>query len=274
MTRIAEFESPPIEEVVIAVEFPEIESLTIAHIAIFWDRELVHDWPHVAIRPPLDPNAERFDRSGVWNTAGTRVSIQETPDLLARAQFTDSGGERMVQIQDSRVVLNWRKRGGSYPHFDQLLPVFQDVYTRFCNFVQTLTGSPPQPHLWEVTYVNMIPKGELWNDVNDWGKVVPDLLTTVSNVDAGTLETVNINWSHLLPSEKARMRTSLRHSMRKSESGAQQEVIDLRFVTRGPIASGDMDTILEALTLGHDTIVNSFLAITSSEAQSVWGRTT
>ena len=73
----------------------------------------------------------------------------------------------------------------------------------------------------------------------------------------GVLETVNANWMVLLDEGAGRLRVNIRHV--KLRSSEQEEAIDFRLTTRGPIDSTDGKAVEAALDIGHDAIVRTFV---------------
>lgn len=262
------FADPPVVEVVLGVQFDPLQGFNATHAGVFWQTCLGQQWLNPKLAMPLDTAPERLDPKGIWNVLdGVRIE-ERRPDV--RVQFTDSADERMIQVQDSWFVFNWRRRGGDYPTYQRLLPDFLEHFALFSGFAQDQGFSRPSPRNWEVTYVNRIPMGVLWSTVSDWGRVLPGILGNVAALSAGSLETFNANWTVLLPDSSGRMRTRIRHV--KSLAEPAEEALEYRLVTRGPLDVGRGESVEDALTKGHDAIVQTFLETTSAEAQTNWGR--
>jgi uncharacterized protein (TIGR04255 family) len=272
MSHIAIFNAPPVVEAVLGIQFHPLPRFSVAHAGIYWRERLGGDFPNIHLQHPLDAKVERFDPEGIWS-GSRRVSIEEIAFPDARAQFTDQTEERMVQVQSSWFVFNWRQRGREYPTFSRLLPEFLTKLEGFLGFIESNELGPVKPVQWEVTYVNHIRKGPLWNDVNDWAEVVPGSIKRVDSQDGEVVETINTSWSILLPRGIGRLRGNVRHTRVNIPNRPEpEEVLDFRLSAKGPASSIDPKALTTDMHIGHNAVVNTFLRHTSATAQQQWGR--
>lgn len=265
----ATFRDPPLVETVLGLHFHPIGRWTPAHAGEFWHLYLRNKWPSVNIENPLSQQEEVLDQSGLWRPALPNFSIgSDAPS--PRMQFANSTGERMVQLQDSWLLYNWRRGGEEYPTYQTLKPEFFEKYSELRNYVNEHGFSPISPRLWEVTYVNRIPIDSVWGRISDWNELIPSMLGPSANLSVGDVESFNENWIVRLHGNKGRLRVTIRHIKYGPED---REAIDFRLAARGPLsASASDEDIGNAFDIGHDAIVQTFLESVSKDAQEKWGR--
>ena len=129
-----------------------------------------------------------------------------------------------------------------------------------------------RPNQWELTYINHIEKGPVWQLPDDWAGVVPGLLGPIGAIPRRRLETIGGDWRFELEPERGRLHISLRHGKRNGEREDERELLVLELTARGPITATSGLDLDNGLNLGHETIVKTFAAITSDEAQGHWVR--
>ncbi len=265
-TKLPEFERPPVIETVLGVQFVPPEGFQNAHLGLFWNRLGRDLWPH-ATNATLIP--EQFERFGeiAW---GGGLQIQLSQDVSSRLQIRNAAGDRMIQIQKNRLHYNWlRQAGKEYPRYPQVKPEFEQVLSKLQSFLLAENLGALTLNQWEVTYINHVPKGELWTEPRDHGKVV--LFAVPSVVPHTTrLETLEGEWHYEILPQRGRLHVQIMHG-RRGTTGP--EVLALTLTARGPLDS-DGDPLAKAgagIDLGRETIVQAFKDITSSEAHAHWG---
>lgn len=261
----AKFAAPPVVEVVLSVQFEPLSGWSSAHAGRFWAECLGEPWTKAQDAGRLADKFEKFGRGLDWTAPGVRL---EAGQPGVRIQIVSDDDERLIQIQDSRFVYNWRKRSGSYPSFETLLPAFEANLANFERFVGEAKLGEVKPNQWEITYVDQIPKGELWNSPPDWSTIVPSLATPFGDSSGVSLESLASNWRLSIPDERGRVYVSAQHARIGSAEGL--EVLRLEFVARGRVGL-DAD-YLSGFELGHDSITRCFLAMTSEKAHRHWQR--
>src|ERR1019366_1103919 len=155
--------SPPIVEVVCGLFFEPITALDPISIGNFWHGLRVEYPGHTVQLPVLDqPN----------------FMFAFGPGPL-RSLFTSSSDEYVIQIQNDRFYLNWRKREGGYPRFNdyenekgvmsRAVAAFE-LLSLFCNGAFGVRPAVRRP---EVTKVDLLEHGKHWSDLADLSKLVP-----------------------------------------------------------------------------------------------------
>jgi uncharacterized protein (TIGR04255 family) len=268
---LPDYENPPVIETVLGVQFNQLANFSNAHLGAFWKALDAIDWPTVVDAPPLPIQYEAFDDAALWTRAGIRIS----QDAACRLKVTNAASDRMIQIQNSRLHLNWLgKGGGPYPRYTSTLREFKAILTRFSRFLSDEAIGEFHPNQWEITYVNEIPKDSIWTTPADWKFFKPlGGLPTIEGVIEG--ESFDGRWHFVLPEKRGRLHAEWQFGKDFSEgkeSGGQVSV-RLTLTARGPIGESDQwaDSVFAGLDLGHATIVRTFKELMTDEANLFWG---
>jgi uncharacterized protein (TIGR04255 family) len=262
MTKaLPEFDAPPVVETVLGGQFETLE-LSNALAGWYWKSKLGDKWPTATDAVRLDDVFERFGDERIWTDPGPTIRFSQKP--RSRLQIVREDGTRMVQVQDSRFVYNWKKsKESSYPTYQILLPEFKDQVGKFSDFVQSAEIGPVTFNQWEVIYVNRIPRGVLWKTLRDWSKIFPNFQFPV---DDSVPDSFVGAWQLNLAGNRGRLHIELKHV--KTEDG--EELSHLQLTARGPV---DENVDLYAgFDLGHETIVHTFANMTSELAHKHWKR--
>ncbi|HEX2041546.1 MAG TPA: TIGR04255 family protein [Acidimicrobiales bacterium] len=271
---MVDFAEPPVDEVALAVHFEPLVGLRAVHLGGLWAKWRDR-FPLVEEHPPLPPLAPE-----VPHPKPSAVSIEVVQDVPhPRSWFLNAGGSELVQFQRDRLVHNWRRTapGDPYPHYDSLRPTFERNLHDLVEFLEEEGLEPMRPVQCELTYANPIPPADLgparrlstliapWSDRYS-GDLLPDaddvrFLARYSIRDpdgdwAGRLH-VNVQPMHRL----------------EPVPDLPEEVVMLQVFARGAPRGKGIEGILAFLDLGHEWVVNGFLAVTTTEMQRRWGRT-
>jgi uncharacterized protein (TIGR04255 family) len=265
-----DYERPPVVETVLGVQFEQIANFGNAQLGAFWKTLDPAEWVSVTDAPPLVSQFEQFGDTVRWQP---QLRIQLSQDPRTRLQIKSRTGDRMIQIQSNRVHFNWSKSAeSSYPRYPAVRQGFEEVWQRFTEFVSGERIGEVRPNQWEVTYINNIPKGSVWMTPSDWGFFRPlNGVPTVGNLVEG--ESFSGEWHFLIPGQRGRLHIQWQHGLAPATPPERQETVWLTLTARGPIGDADnrMQSVGGGLDLGHHTIVNSFRALMSDEANSFWG---
>lgn len=159
MSALPKFDRPPVVETVIGLQFKGLQKFSTGHAGLFSKQELGDEWFTLIDGHPLDVRYEEFGDDALWQR--TEIEVRPAPKS-GRLQIVHCADDRMIQVQNSRFLLNWRKRDNRYPTFEILHPQFQQVFAQFDRFIEAAQLGPINPDQWEITYVNHIPIGTLW----------------------------------------------------------------------------------------------------------------
>ncbi len=266
-TPLPDYDRPPVVETVLGVQFERLPGFKNGHLGGFWKTLDSENWPMVSDAPPLPPQYEQFTEAARW-AKGVQVQLTQVPS--SRLQIRNKDGDRMIQLQNGRLHFNWLgEAGGRYPRYKNVREGFAWGLERFAEFLGQENLGDVRPNQWEVTYLNQIPKGTVWNAPDDWGFFGPlGTVPTVEGVADG--ESFTGEWHFVIPDQRGRLHVQWQHTMKPDPE--KQEIIVLTLTARGPLQQNDdAQAILAGLDLGRETIVRSFKAFMNDAANKYWG---
>lgn len=268
---LPDYKNPPVIETVLGVQFDRLPQLKNAHLGAFWNTLNLEEWPNIADAPLLPPQFEQFGVVGGWSRS---MKLQLTDDPACRVQIKNANGDRMVQVQNGRMHLNWLgQQGLAYPRYEQMRGEFITVFEQFQQYIVDFACGDLRPNQWEITYVNQIPRDTVWKTVADWGFFLPLRgIPAVEHVVQG--ESFGGEWHFTIPGERGRLHIEWRHGKGTSfNKQDDDEIIRITLTARGPTSLKDREVpaILEGLDLGRATIVQAFRNLMSDEANRYWG---
>lgn len=254
---------PPIVELIIGIQFAPLVNVTSGHFGCFW-REHLQTWKLFADVEPIADQFESFE-SPVLLSANELMIVQAP--YPGRLQIVSADEAKMIQIQQSRFLLNWRSRGTAYPTFSAVLEDFLGNLSRFRSFIRESGFGELIPNQWELTYVDAFRKSEHWETLDDWPKVLPGLLSTINIGVASTMTNRNAAWKFDLPENFGRLHFNMSHARLRnsdnSKNGRFSDAILLNSTIRGPIQRFDL---LEAtVRSAKKTLSQAFRNIVSKE---------
>ncbi|MBK8207454.1 MAG: TIGR04255 family protein [Planctomycetes bacterium] len=266
-TQLPDFENPPVVETVLGVQFEPLEKWTVAHMGAFW-RQLGEDWPTVREQTALPDQFETFDEMEQMFVQ-LRVNINKPND--GRCQFIHKANQWMVQLQNGRLHSNWLGMDGKqYPRFEACLTQFEARWQAFVDFCSGMGLGAPKANQWEVTYLNLIPRGSVWNEPKDWANLLNQSLPGVrSDLPNMKLENLGGEWHFRIGEKEGRLHVRVRHVHPRRQR--DPDSLELNLTARGPMAgNGSLDDIRLGLLEGRKAIVTGFRSMSSDEALSYW----
>jgi uncharacterized protein (TIGR04255 family) len=268
MAENLKFGAPPVVETALSVQFNTIAGFTAAHVGWFWKeyvQKLGDEWKQVAEAPKIPELTEKFGTEDIWPSQ----SLRFLPGVMSpRVQIIRGDGERMLQVQDNRFILNWRKQAYAYPSYETLLPEFRNMLNAFESFCSEAGFGIPIYNLWEVIYVDQIKKGTMWDSARDLNRIFPAMKTppvSVRHAPPSDDETISADWRFSLANRRGRLYVQLRQARLQPSN---EEAIQLTTTARGPVT--ETQSWEQGLNFGHEALRETFLAITSTEAQEFW----
>lgn len=260
------FENAPVVETVMSVQFDPLSKLTDAHLGGFWF-ERRDAWPTVQTQQPIEPVVESFDDRDHWPPHGLAFRLGGRPEI--RVQMLNEESGRLTQLQRDRFAFNWRRTGSDedYPRFQRLREEFDKALAEWTTFVQKCGLGQINANVWEVVYVNHIPRGELWQSPGDWSAILPGLASQESLDVAGTAPVgFQGQWVFELTPKLGRLYVQV--SPGRTTDKSSNDLLVVRLTARGPVKEDQ--GLDDGLNLGHRVIVQSFKQLTSPGAHQHW----
>jgi len=270
------YANPPIVETALGLQFDILPKLKNAHLGAFWET-LRSEWPKVSDAPALPQEFERFGDDQIWGPLGAlKLSLLQDQAVPMRVRAETADGDKMVQVQNGRIFYNWIKsKAGAYPHYFNRKPAFQTVWEAFNGFVKERDLGEPVLNQWEMTYLNHLPQGTVWNSPSDWSGLFTPIAQLSTDMGFVELESFGGERHYIIPPKRGRLHVQLQHG--KTAIGPDgKELIILKLTARGPITVEDQQRVFDVdgpLDLGHDIIREGFERLTSDAARDYWRRT-
>ncbi len=275
LDNVPYFERAPVVERVLGVQFQPIPGFHTGLLGAFW-KSLGDQWPSVSDAHVIESQYVGFDVDRFWGMPSVSLRLVETPPC--RLQMLNRQGDRMIQLQNGRFHLNWKGASGvGYPRYPQIRLEFDQHFDLLLKFLRSELNVSPTIELWEVTYLNHLPRSTVWDDPSDWQSLFPPLaqpsaavMESASNGEAGlSLETFGGTWQYEISPKKGRLHIELRHG--RHERADADELLVLALTARGMLQGSTTDEIHQGLDLGRFVIAHAFKSITSEKAHAYWG---
>ncbi|MCC6488617.1 MAG: TIGR04255 family protein [Candidatus Hydrogenedentes bacterium] len=250
------------------VQFSPLQRFGNAHLGAFWKR-LGPEWPNICDAPPLPPQFEKFEGER-WIEPGLRFTLKQ--EVNVRIQIRNEGGDRMVQVQNGRFHYNWLGEGGcQYPRYNTVRPEFDNLLEQFRSFVSEEGLGSITEDQWEVTYVNHIPKGSIWNTIGEWAEVFRPVAALPLRAGSARLMNCGGEWSYDIEPKLGRLHVRLQRGRATVTEGPELMIVTL--TARGPLGNPESGarTLADGLDLGREAIVKAFYDLTTEKAHRHWG---
>jgi uncharacterized protein (TIGR04255 family) len=261
---LPDYRDPPIDEMVIGVQFPPIPNFQDAHAVIFW-QSVRQEYPRIQTQPRIEGPIE------------SREALPAAPQVInfplgptqARTWLISEDDEYLIQIQNTRFIQNWRRRQGPYPHFEKIRDAFDDHFKSFRQLLSSEGLDEPTTQQVEVSYVN-------WITSLPVSKFLKPGSSAEISIDGFPAEPEDQNWGARYRLDKnadviERLYVQCQAAIRQIEEQEAGYVFQLVYHAAHPegISSGD---VLNFASKGRDIIVKAFDVLTTDVAHAEWGK--
>jgi uncharacterized protein (TIGR04255 family) len=266
---LPEFERPPVNEVVLSVQFEPLAKLTAAHIGLLWSG-LRERFPNVQQLPPIPP-ARPEDLQTAPAPVEMRVEMGPGP-LIPRVLFVSADETELVQVQNDRFIANWRKvrEEDTYPRYPHVREYFDSAFAAFRDFVEHEDLGDIRLIQYEVIYLN-----QLFHDDEGTHFQLSDVLSFWGDEAAmpplSPPEAASAALQYLIPREAPRGRLYVDVRPGFAQPG-ERPLVAMNLTARA-LAEEDVNLAeLGGLDLCREHIVRAFAALTSPTMHERWGR--
>jgi uncharacterized protein (TIGR04255 family) len=194
---------------------------------------------------------------------------------MPRYWFEKRGTPDLLQLQQDRVIHNWRKQEGDgvYPRYETLRERFRSEVKEFVAFLEDEKIGELRPNQCEVTYTNIIELSDS-DGLHDRLKGITPLWTgQFSETSAADLENAIVQLRFKLTDSDrpvGRVYVSFQPAILRTDPS--QEVIKLDITARGRPKHETCESAFEFFDFGRRAVVKTFAAVTTPSMHSVWGR--
>lgn len=274
-SAIVTFQRPPVVEVVASVRFSGLSDASTFALGEFWDTHLRPEFDTLSLQAPYEAPSEIFDPQfrGPGSPMGFEVSALPP---MPRLWFTSSGGQELVQAQPNWFAVNWRRPSSgdvAYDRWPQRKASFETNWARFRKWA-TARGDSLVVDQCEITYINHIqPVEGVWSDHGSAGRLFPSLNGPA--LSGASAEQFQWQGQFRLREDSGEPPARLHVSIQPAFTGAPPQLVPvmvLQLTVRGAPTGQSDEAIVTTFKRGRDTIVQSFVELTSDEARKSWGQ--
>jgi len=190
-----------------------------------------------------------------------------------RFWFLTPTGDELLQVQPDWLGCNWRRvlPDAEYGRWPSRRAAFVEFYSLFNRYLMEAGLGPLTPRQCEVTYVNHINPGEVWQEHRDLHKI----LKLVNYVDTGSradLEQAEVRHHFAIPDDIGQHIGRLHIvALPAYVDMNKTPIYRLEFTARGAPLGEGLDGVMSFLDTGREIIVRTFAEVTSREIQQEWG---
>lgn len=259
--HLPDFTDPPLDEVVIGVQFAPVPEYNSVHSLRIWEL-FQPEFPKVAEKPMIETQFETFGGSNI--DAGPRIHVG-APPVGSRLWFMSDDENHLLQFQSDRLLVNWRRHPNPqpYPRFEGLSEAFANNLQRLANHFVSEFSYQPDINQAEVSYINIIPVDD-FAESGDWLSLWNGLQLNV--------EGLNLSFSEVINDEENRPFARLRHEIQSVFTvDGKRKALRLSLTYKGKPRGNDINSAMDFLVRGREVIVARFGTITTKRAHKKWG---
>lgn len=268
---LPDFESPPVVEVVLGVQFDRIADFQTIHAGRLWEIFRA-DFPLVQEQAPLPTSVETFGTKPETNSL--TLELVSGPQPFPRLWFLRNDQTQLVQFQPDKFIHNWRKTNfdENYPRYENIKSLFQKEITKLNEYFLSQDLGNININQCEVTYVNHIVSEEGENIIRNPQDVVKFIKKEIAPNALGEAEYTRFELGFILSSESERPIGRVRVSAQPAISSDGRPMVALTLTVRGTPSDPSLDAASNFLDIARDKIVRSFAELTTEKMHKRWGR--
>ena len=269
--NLPDFNRPPINEVVLSVQFRALSAFGNGHIGLLWSKYR-HDYPELSEQAPLQSIFETFG-SIQPSPQGIRIETLLNPPM-GRFWFIDGSGNALIQVQQDRFIHNWRKREDEqlYPRYEAIRERFEQEIAIFEKFLREEKLGELKTNQCEVTYMNVIELKEETNPHSALEKITPLWAGALSEEVGPKRESATLRCRFILHDEGkpvGRVHVSFVPAHRVVD---RKPVVRLEITARAKPADESVEAALRLLDKERTDVVRIFAAVTTPAMHKLWER--
>lgn len=245
------FNSPPVTEVVLGVQFNSLDRFLSPHLGLVW-QEFKGEFPVIEEHPYFPPVYETFGASGPFLIPNVNFQIMARPDMN-RVHFINREKTQLLQVQRDRFLHNWRKVGDadSYPRFERMIETFESGLRKFIAVIDREGLGPVVPNQCEVSYINQIPvpPGEtIWSL---FALTFPDRVGNATIEELGPPEDFRFVIRYVVSAADGSPLGRVTVAAQPARRADGIDIISLNLTARGKPTAPDVHAVLEFLAQGR-----------------------
>lgn len=262
--NLPEFEAPPLNEVVMGIQFQPVPAYQQILSHEVW-RLFRDQFPVVQEHPPLGPQFETFGMPSAPQMFPINLISGASHD---RFWFLSEFGSNLIQFQPDRLLHNWRKveiEGQEYPRFENVLVQFRTEMQLLEAYFARLGSERLVITQCELSYLNQI-------SLPDLNPFRPQEWFSFVATEEPPIDEFFCIARQILTDGEGRPYGRLH---RESATGADRKgarMLTLNLTARGRPRTDTIDGTLDFLANTRHMIAEEFLRSTTPAAHERWGR--
>ena len=271
---LPDFEAPPVTEVVLSVQFDTLAALGNVYAGLLW-AEYRAEYPKVAEKPPLSPRFETFGGGGAPVPTNIPFRFEAFFDAtISRFWFEEADGAHLMQLQNDRIVHNWRKRETEteYPRYEPIADRFEREIGKFENFLRREHLGELRANQCEVTYINTIQLPDGADPHQHLNRITPLWSGSFGSLDLLEPENVLTQARYIFKEDGkplGRVYVNFTPVIRNADLSP---AVQLDITVRARPAEQSVEAAFDLLDREREIVVRTFAAVTTSEMHRVWER--
>jgi uncharacterized protein (TIGR04255 family) len=263
------FASPPVNEVVLSIQFATAAIDDALLLAEFWP-QVKERFPRLERQPPIAAVIEDFSSPPKAVPVEIEFGSQAFPQ---RYWCISETGNDLIQFQKDRFLINWRKQGDEipYPRYEHVRKGFTDLAPIF----QEAASSEAQLEIvqCEISYINEInARPESGFGHMELSRVLRLFKDQISLEAVPVAEDTQFQSRHVLRRQNnepyGRFYIGASPGFRSLDSAP---IYGVTLMARGSPPTPDLEGALGFFDDGHDRIVRTFKEITTEDMHKQWG---
>lgn len=252
------FDAPPLSEVVVGIQYERAPWFSAVNYSDIYElfRE---EYPEVQEHPPIEPRIETF--GGGQNTSKVSLTFGPPP-LHPRLWLTSHSHDHLLQFQNDRLLLNWKKSGDvhTYPQFESVLVKFEEALEKLNEFWSTTSQLLVTQA--EVSYINIIPVDN-FAETSKWLKI--------GAPENEEMDSITINFERALADAENKPFARVFYELVSVvEQRTRGKALRLTITVRGDPAGSDRESIQAFFLKGRRHIVELFDRLSTDFAKENW----
>lgn len=269
---LPDFARPPVTEVVLSIQFAPLLAFKSVHVGLLWER-FRKEYPKVSEQAQLAPAFETFGGAAAVMPPMLEIQTLLSPPM-SRFWFETADGYELMQVQQDRIVHNWRKREREqeYPRYESIRDKFSSDVENFAAFLESEKLGAVSANQCEVGYINTIELSEGADPHKELNRITPLWTGQFAERYNPELENSTIQ-SRFVLREGGRPYGRVYVSFAPAFLTADNRpVVRLEITVRGRPSADSIDNAFEMLDDQRELVVRTFAAVTTPEMWKIWGR--
>lgn len=194
---------------------------------------------------------------------------------MRRTWFISEDQHLLIQIQEDRLHLNWRrlKDGAEYFRHESLLSVFLEIFKVLDTFASekgerlNCTGG-------EVMYMNQINRGALWQTWGDFSNLFADWapIPKFAQNDSTVIQ-IGMNVPTVFPTDSPLGDShTISVELKTGQEDNRDKILVLSLQDRGELGPSGKDNMVRWIQDSHAGLVKTFENLISDRAKEIFGK--